>query len=137
MIGMDYEVTELAVFHPVDQIYNSISSLMLNTAIDFKPYKDALFSVNQYALKVKQSLTRYSESFHNSDQRYSFLLNMTLNDINSVLNKIISTQIETINLIDNIHRPKDFRMKRSLLPFGGLFHFLFGIARDEAVRSMK
>ena len=108
-----------------------------NYCHDFSPYKDALFGVNQYALKVKQSLPRYSESFHNSDQRYSFLVNMTLNDINSVLNEITSIQIETINLIDNIHRPKDFRVKRSLFPFGALFHFLFGIAWDEAVRSMK
>ena len=76
--------------------------------MDFNPYKDALFGVNQYALKVQQSLTRYSESFQNSDLRYSLLLNMTMDDINSVLYEITSTQIETINLIDNIHRPKDF-----------------------------
>ena len=62
---------------------------------------------------------------------------MTLNVINSVLNEITSTQIKTINLTDNIHIPKDFRMKRSLFPFGGLFHILFGIARDKDVRSMK
>ena len=51
MIGMDCEVTELVVFHPVDQIYNSISSWILTTAIDFSPYKDALLGVNQYALR--------------------------------------------------------------------------------------
>ena len=62
---------------------------------------------------------------------------MTMDDINSVLHKITSTQIETINLIDNIHSPKDFRMKRSLLPFGRLFNFLFGTAKDEDVRLMK
>ena len=135
MIGMDCEVIELVVCHPMDQIYNSISSWILTTAIDFNPYKDALFGINQYALKVKQSLTRYSESFHNSDQRYSFLLNMTLNDTNSVLNEITSTQIEAFNLIDHIHRPKDIRTKRSLLPFGR--HFLFGTVNDEDVRSMK
>ena len=28
-------------------------------------------------------------------------------------------------------------MKRSLLPFGRLFHFLFGTAKDEDVKSMK
>ena len=62
---------------------------------------------------------------------------MTMDDINSVLHEITSTQIETIKLIDNIHRPKDFRMKRSLLPFGRLFNFLFGTAKDEEVRLMK
>ena len=42
-----------------------------------------------------------------------------------------------LNLIDNVHRPKDVRMKRSLLPFSGLFHFLFGTAKDEDVKSIK
>ena len=134
MIGMDCKVTELVVCHPIDWIYNSISSWILTTAIDFNPCKDALFSINQYALKVKQSLTRYSESFQSTDPRYSLLLNMTMDDINLVLCEITSTQIETPHLI---HRPKDFRMKRSLLPFGRLFHFLFGTAKDEDIRSMN
>ena len=62
---------------------------------------------------------------------------MTMNDINLVLHKITLTQIETLNLINNVHRPKDFRMKRSLLPITRLFHFLFGTAKDEDVKSMK
>ena len=62
---------------------------------------------------------------------------MTMDDINLVLHKTTSTQIETISLIDNIHRPKDFRMKRSSFSFGRLFNFLFGTAKDEDIRSMK
>ena len=69
MMWMDCEVTELVVFHPMDQIYNSISSWILTTAIDFNPYKDALFGINQYALKLQQSLTRYSKSFQSNDLR--------------------------------------------------------------------
>ena len=137
MIGMDCEVIELVVFYPVDQIHSSISSWILITDINFNPYKDALFGINQYALKVKQSLTRYSESFQGDDPRYSLLLNLTMDDINLVLCKIMSTQIETLNLINNVHRPKDLRMTRSLLPFGRLFHFLFGTAKDKDVKSMK
>ena len=137
MIGMDCKVIELVVFQPMDQIHNGINSWILTTTIDFDPYKDAVFGISQYALKVKQSLTRYSESFQSNDPRYSLLLNMTMDDINLVLSEITSTQIETLNLIDNIHRPKDFRTKRSLLPFGRLFHFLFGAAKDEDVKSMK
>ena len=125
MIGMDCEVTEPVVFHPMDWIYNSISSWILTIAIDFNPYKDALFGINQYALRVKQSLTRYSKSFHSSDLGYSFLLNTIIDDIDSVLCEITSTQIEAFNLIDYIHRPKDIRTKRSLLPFGRLSHFYF------------
>ena len=72
---------ESVVFQPVDWIHSSISSWILTTAINFNPNKDALFGVNQYALKVKQSLTRYSESFQSDDPRYSLLLNMTIDDI--------------------------------------------------------
>ena len=72
MIEMGCEVTESVVFHYMDQIYNSISSWIITTAKDFNPYKDALFGVNQFTLKVNQSLISYSESFHSSDPRYSF-----------------------------------------------------------------
>ena len=137
MIGLDCIVIESVVFHPMDQIHNGISSWILTTTIDFNPYNDALFGINQYALKVKQSLTRYSESFKSNDPRYSQIPDMTMNDINLVLCEITLTQIESLNLTDNVHRPKDFRTKRTLLPFGGLFHFLFGTAKDEDVQSMK
>ena len=53
MIGMDHEVTESVVFHPMDQIYNNTSLWVITTAIDFNPYKDALLGINVYALKVK------------------------------------------------------------------------------------
>ena len=62
---------------------------------------------------------------------------MTIHGIDLVLHEIILTQIETFNLIDHMHKPKDIRANRSLLPFGGLFHFLFGTANDDDVRSIK
>ena len=67
MIRTDCKVIELIVFYPVDWIHNSISSWILTTAINFDPYKDALFGINQYALKLQQSFTRYSESFQSDD----------------------------------------------------------------------
>ena len=45
--------------------------------------------------------------------------------------------IEASNLIDHIHKPSNITAKRSLLPFDGLFNFLFGTANDDDVRSMK
>ena len=134
---MDCEVTESVVYKPVNWIYNSISSWIITTAIDFNPYRDALFSVNQYALKVKQSLISYSDSFHNSDPRYSLILNMTIDDINSVLHEITSTQMETSNLIEHIHKPRNVRTKRSLLTFGGLFSFLFGTENGDDIQALK
>ena len=58
-------------------------------------------------------------------------LEMTMDDINLILCKITSTQIEILNLIDNVHRPKDVRMKRSLSPFDRLFHFLFRLQKTR------
>ena len=131
------EVTESVVFHPVDWIYNCISLWIITTAIYLNPYKDALFSINQYALKVKQFLISYSDSFHRSDPRYSLLLNMTIDEINSVLHETTSTQFEAFNIIDHTYKLKDIRTKSSLLPSGGLFNFLFGTANVDDVRSMK
>ena len=125
------------MFHPLDQIYNSISLWIITITIDFNPYRDALFSINQYALKVNQSLIGYSDSLHNSDPKYSLILNMTIDDIDSVLHEITSTQIEGSNLIHHIHKPRNVKTKRFLLPSGGLFNFLFGIANDDDVKSMK
>ena len=62
---------------------------------------------------------------------------MTIDDINLVLCEITSTQIEAFSLINHIHKPKDIGTKRYLLPFCGLFNFLFGTANDDDVRSMK
>ena len=62
---------------------------------------------------------------------------MTIDDNDSVLHKITSTQIEAFNLINHIHKPKILGPKDLYYLFGGLFHFLFGIANDDDVRSMK
>ena len=62
---------------------------------------------------------------------------MTKDDIDSVLPEINYTQIEAFNLIDHIHKPRDIRTKRPLLPFGGPFNFLFGTPNDDDLKSMK
>ena len=82
------EPTESVIFQPVDQIFNSISSWILNTAIDFNPYQNALLNVNDYTFKIKEQLTAYTTTFVNSDPRYSHLLNLTMEDLSSVLKEI-------------------------------------------------
>ena len=62
---------------------------------------------------------------------------MTINDLNSVLNEITSTQIEASNLIDQFINPEIIETKDSSYLFGRLFNFLFGTADDEDVESMK
>ena len=134
---LNCEMTESVVSHPVDQLCTSISSWIITTAIDFNPYRNALSNVNKYALTLKQSLVVYSDSFQSSNPRYDHLLNMTIKDLDSVLNEISTTQIEASDLIDHTQKPRTIRNKRSLLPFSGLFNFLFGTADDEDIDSMK
>ena len=59
------------------------------------------------------------------------------NDLNSAINEISITQTEASYLIGHIHNHKVTRDKRSILPFGGLFSFLFGTVDHTDVNSLK
>ena len=58
---------------------------------------------------------------------------MTIDDLNLALDEIVNMQTEASKLIDHISN----RNKRSLLPFGGLFSFLFGTASEDYINSIK
>ena len=74
-------------------------------------YRTALLSVNVYTIKVKESLIEYSSTFQNSDPRYSYILNLTLTDLDSILDEITASQDEASNLIDHIHKSQNKRKK--------------------------
>ena len=40
---------------------------------------------------------RFKTTFHNQHQRYTFLLNMTIDDLNLALNEIVNMQTEASN----------------------------------------
>ena len=61
------------------------------------------------------------------------LLNITVDDLNLALEEILHMQTEASNLIDHLAN----RHKRSLLPFGGLFSFLFGTADQNDLDLLK
>ena len=52
-LGSRSEVTESVMFHPIDNIHTSISSWIINTALDFEPYSIMLYNVNEYAKSIK------------------------------------------------------------------------------------
>ena len=58
---------------------------------------------------------------------------MTIDDMDLAINEITLMQTEASNLIDHISN----RHKRSLLPFCGLFNFLFGTADDKDLKAIK
>ena len=63
------------------------------------------------------------------DPRYTHLINMTI--------EITTTRLEDSNLIDQALNNNNRRFKRSLLPLGGLFSFLFGTADQSDVDLLK
>ena len=75
--------------------------------------------------------------FQNKGPRYTHLFNMTLDDINMAITEITTTRIEASNLIDHALNNNNRKYKRSLLPLGGLFSFLFGTADQSDVNSLK
>ena len=66
--------------------------------------------------------------FQYKDPRYTDLFNMT---------EISTTRLQASNLIDHALNNNHKTFKRSLLPLGGLFSFLFGTADQSDVDSLK
>ena len=62
---------------------------------------------------------------------------MTLNHLSSALNQILMTRTEVSDLIGHMNHGKQNRIKRSLLPLGGLFNFLFGTADQNDIDYSK
>ena len=87
-----------------------------------------LYNVNEYAKSIKSYLMSQMPLFQYKDPRYTYLFNMTLADINMAITEISTTRPEASNLIDHAPGNNNRRFKRSLLPLGGLFCFLFGTA---------
>ena len=69
------------------------------------------------------SCSRENHLLHYKNKMRSLHLYKIIDDINSVLQEITYTQIETLNLTDHIHKPTDIRTKRSLLTSGGTVQF--------------
>ena len=55
-LGSRSEMAESVLFHPIDNINTNISSWIITTALDFKPYSVLLYNVNEYAKSIKSYL---------------------------------------------------------------------------------
>ena len=62
---------------------------------------------------------------------------MTLNDLSSALDQIQITRTQVSDLTGHMNHDKNNRHKRSLLPLGGLFNFLFGAADQKDIDLLK
>ena len=114
------DMTDSVIFHLVDNIWTSISSWIITTALDFESYSVMLYNMNEYAKSVKGYLMSKMPVFQYKDPRYTHLFNMTLDDINMAITEISTTILEASNLI--VHALNNSN-RRSLLPLGSLFSF--------------
>ena len=80
-LGSRSEMTESVLFHPIDNIHTSITSWIITTALDFKPYSAVLYKGNEYAKSIKSYLMSQTSLFQYKDPRYTYLFNITLDDI--------------------------------------------------------
>ena len=136
--GATTALTESVIFHPVGQIQTSKSSWIVSSAIDFGPYSTAVANLKIYSRNIIASIDQFRRSM-TLDRYHTHLIRLTLYDINSSINKINEAHDKFLNLTGMIHNDKS-RHKRSLLPLGGLFHFLFGTADQndlEIKRDVK
>ena len=124
-------MTESVIFQPIDEIQTSKSSWIFSTAVDFTPYLGTLNSVFDYGTNVRETMIEFKSTFHKQHPRYMVLLNMIIGDMS--VDEILNMQTEASNLITHISN----RNKRSLLPFGGLFGFLFGTAYQANLNAIK
>ena len=51
--GSRSEKAELVPSHPINNIHTRVSSWIITTALDFKPYSVMLYNVNEYAKPIK------------------------------------------------------------------------------------
>ena len=128
------DLAESVLFHSVDYITTSVSSWVMITAIDVQPYEIAVNNVLQYALNVRSGLRSFLPNFNINDHRFAHLARMTKEDLTSIISEITLTQNEAYNQIDHTKQP---RTKRSILPLGGLFNFLFGTADQKDIGMIK
>ena len=75
-----------------------------------------LYNVNEYAKSIKSYLMSQMPLFQYKDPRYTYLFNMTLDDINMAITKINNIRLEASNLIDHALNSNNRRFKRSLFP---------------------
>ena len=133
VVQTNCELTESVIFQPIDEIQISKGSCIFSAAVDFTPYLITLKSVFDYGTNVGETMIEFRNTFHKQHPRYMVLLNMTIDDMSLTLDEILNMQTEASNLITHISN----RNKRSLIPFGGLFGFLFGIADQADLNVIK
>ena len=132
--GATTALTESVIFDPVGQIQTSKSSWIVSSAIDFGPYTTAVTNLKIYSRNLA-SIDDFQRII-NFDKTHEHLIRLILYDVNSSITAINEAHDNFSDLTGMIHN-ENSRHKRSLLPLGGLFSFLFGTADQEDLDEIK
>ena len=133
--GSAVEQKESVIFHKVEQIQTSKSSWIISSAIDLEPYSQAFNQVKLYTRSIAGSLAHLL-SEREFDHHHKHLIELTRQDVNRSIMTLEATHDRFIDICDHIQNHNN-RHKRSLLPLGHLFSFLFGTANQDDLESIK
>ena len=134
-IGSTSEVKESVIFHKVEQIQTSKSSWIISSVIDLEPFTQAFKQVKIYTRSIAGSLA-HLQSEREFDHHHRHLIELTRQDVNKSIMTLDNTYDKLLQICDYIQSHSK-RYKRSLLPFGHFFSFLFGTADQEDLDSIK
>ena len=129
------EVKESVIFHKVEQIQTSKSSWIIASVIDLEPFTQAFKQVKIYTRSIAGSLA-HLQSEREFDHHHRHLIELTRQDVNKSIMTLDNTYDKFLQICDHIQSHSK-RYKRSLLPFGHFFSFLFGTADQEDLDSIK
>ena len=133
--GATTPLTESVIFHPVGQIQTSKSSWIVSSAIDFEPYTNAVSDLKLYCRNILSSMNTMTRAMK-LDKNHERLISLTIQDVNMAINDITEAHDKFSNITGMIHNDNN-KHKRSLLPLGGLFSFLFGTADQKDLDDIK
>ena len=133
--GTTSELKESVIFHKVEQIQTSKSSWILSSAIDLEPFNQAFKQVKIYTRSIAGSLA-HLQSEREFDHHHKHLIELTRQDVNKSVMTLDDTYDKFLQICNHI-QSHNKRYKRSLLPLGGLFSFLFGTADQKDLDSIK
>ena len=134
-LGSTSEVKESVIFHKVEQIQTSKSSWIISSVIDLEPFTQAFKQVKIYTRSIAGSLA-HLQSEREFDHHHRHLIELTRQDVNKSIMTLDNTYDKFLQICDHIQSHSK-RYKRSLLPFGHFFSFLFGTADQEDLDSIK
>ena len=137
--GSTSEVKESVIFQQVERIQTSKSSWILSSVLDLEPFNNAFRQIQTFVRSLDRPIA-VMERDNEYDEVHHHLIDLTREDVRHSALILRSTYDQFNNICSHI-KGKDgcsqSRPKRSVLPLGGLFSFLFGTANQDDLDRMK